>query len=109
MDIIAENKVRETKEYRRLEEEITAFKRIAWGLVELFKALESQRQEVSYLAALSDRYRLPVAELTGESYLQHMAEVRYQGDRERAARSLLRDYRVGHLGNLPLEWPVHNN
>ncbi|MEL7249909.1 MAG: hypothetical protein AAFY76_26505 [Cyanobacteria bacterium J06649_11] len=33
MDIIAENKVRETKEYRRLEEEITAFKRIAWGLV----------------------------------------------------------------------------
>ncbi|MGD1943962.1 MAG: ribosome biogenesis GTPase YlqF [Leptolyngbyaceae cyanobacterium] len=83
--------------------------RIAWGLVELFKALESQRQEVSYLAALSDRYRLPVAELTGESYLQHMAEVRYQGDRERAARSLLRDYRVGHLGHLPLEWPVHNN
>ncbi|MEM9947232.1 MAG: ribosome biogenesis GTPase YlqF [Cyanobacteria bacterium P01_D01_bin.36] len=82
--------------------------RIAADFVELFKALDSRSQAVSYLAALSDRYSLPVAELTGESYLQHMAAVRYQGDRERAARSLLRDYRVGHLGNLPLEWPAHN-
>ena len=80
--------------------------RIAADCVELFKALDSRSQAVPYLAALSDRYSLPVAELTGESYLQHMAAVRYQGDRERAARSLLRDYRVGHLGHLPLEWPA---
>lgn len=80
--------------------------RIAADFVELFKALDSRSQAVSYLAALSDRYSLPVAQLTGESYLQQMAAVRYQGDRERAARSLLRDYRVGHLGHLPLEWPA---
>ena len=80
--------------------------RIAADFVELFKALDSRSQAVPYLAALSDRYSLPVAQLTGESYLQQMAAVRYQGDRERAARSLLRDYRVGHLGHLPLEWPA---
>jgi ribosome biogenesis GTPase A len=79
--------------------------RIAAGLVELFKSLEAQALNTAYLAALRDRYGLPVDHQTGETYLQHLAEIRYQGDQERAARSLLRDFRVGHLGYLPLEWP----
>jgi ribosome biogenesis GTPase A len=78
---------------------------IAADLVELFKSLEGNNAEVSYVKALSDRYHLAIDDQTGETYLQQLAEIRYQGDRERTARSLLNDYRVGHLGNLPLEWP----
>ncbi|MDB9526889.1 ribosome biogenesis GTPase YlqF [Oscillatoria sp. CS-180] len=79
--------------------------RIAASLVDLFKSLENQATDAAYIEALHDRYGIALADQTGESYLQQMAEIRYQGDRERAARSLLHDYRVGHLGNLPLEWP----
>lgn len=78
--------------------------RIAAGLVELFQSLETMG-EVPYVSALSDRYGLPITNQTGESYLQQLAQERYQEDIERAARTLLNDYRVGHLGNLPLEWP----
>lgn len=79
--------------------------RIASGLVELFKALARQTEEATYLATLNQRYDLSAHDLTGESYLQELARNRYQGDIERAARTLLHDYRVGHLGVLPLEWP----
>ncbi|MEM9816944.1 MAG: ribosome biogenesis GTPase YlqF [Cyanobacteria bacterium P01_D01_bin.6] len=79
--------------------------RIASSFVELFKALDGQTGDASYLAALDQRYRLSAHNFTGESYLQHLATNRYQGDLERAARTLLRDYRVGNFGPLPLEWP----
>ncbi|MEM7770049.1 MAG: ribosome biogenesis GTPase YlqF [Cyanobacteria bacterium P01_A01_bin.37] len=79
---------------------------IASNLVELFKALDGQTEAAPYLAALEQRYDLPIRNFTGASYLEHVANNRYQGDLERAARTLLRDYRVGHLGTLPLEWPV---
>ncbi|MEM9766301.1 MAG: ribosome biogenesis GTPase YlqF [Cyanobacteria bacterium P01_D01_bin.71] len=79
--------------------------RIASDLVELFKSVDHQITDSAYLTALEQRYNLPVNELTGESFLQKLAEMRYQGDRERTARSLLRDYRVGNFGPLPLEWP----
>jgi ribosome biogenesis GTPase A len=80
--------------------------RIAVGLIELFKSLEEKNNaEIAYTAALGDRYSLPIGTQTGETYLQELAGDRYQGDVERAARSLLNDYRVGHLGDLPLEWP----
>ncbi|HEY9889408.1 MAG TPA: hypothetical protein V6D02_13470, partial [Candidatus Obscuribacterales bacterium] len=79
--------------------------RIAVGLVELLREFEGKDAATSYIQVLGDRYDLPLGEQTGESYLQKMAEVRYQGDIERAARSLIHDYRVGHLGSLSLEWP----
>ncbi len=79
--------------------------RIAASLVDLFAALDGSDPEFSYRGVLSDRYHLPLTHQTGETYLQEVAEERYQGDRERAARTLLNDYRIGHLGPLPLEWP----
>jgi ribosome biogenesis GTPase A len=79
--------------------------RIAADLVEIFKSLEGRDPDTSYLDAIGDRYGVPVNDQSGEAYLQQLAEARYQGDRERTARTLLRDYRVGHLGSLPLEWP----
>lgn len=79
--------------------------RIAAGLVELLASFDQQYPEGHYLSALQERYDLPLGDRTGESYLQILANHRYQGDRERAARTLLRDYRVGYFGNLLLEWP----
>ena len=80
--------------------------RIAVGLIDLFKSFEATSGiDISYLKTLSDRYNLPINDQTGETYLQELASDRYQGDQERAARTLLNDYRVGHLGDLPLEWP----
>ncbi|NER84752.1 MAG: ribosome biogenesis GTPase YlqF, partial [Leptolyngbya sp. SIO1D8] len=79
--------------------------RVAAGLVEIFQSFETITSDTAYLAALVGRYGVDAKEQTGEAYLQQVAEVRYQGDRERAARTLLRDYRVGNLGQLPLEWP----
>jgi ribosome biogenesis GTPase A len=42
---------------------------------------------------------------TGETYLQVLAEHRYKGDVERAARQMITDFRKGFLGNIPLELP----
>ncbi|PIB11646.1 GTPase [Limnothrix sp. PR1529] len=55
--------------------------------------------------ALEKRYGLAPGLLNGEDYVPALAEFRYQGDRERAARTLLQDFRKGALGNLPLELP----
>ncbi|MEM0980704.1 MAG: ribosome biogenesis GTPase YlqF [Cyanobacteria bacterium P01_H01_bin.58] len=79
--------------------------RIAASLVDLFKSLAVDQPQMTYVTSLEERYGVPVAEQAGESYLQAVANTRYQGDIERAARTLLHDYRVGYLGALPLEWP----
>jgi ribosome biogenesis GTPase A len=79
--------------------------RIAAGLVDLFASFAKEHTDTHYLLALRERYDLPLNAQTGETYLQALADHRYQGDIERTARSLLRDYRVGYLGKLPLEWP----
>jgi ribosome biogenesis GTPase A len=79
--------------------------RIAASLVDLFKALDGSDPQHSYRGILSDRYGIPLAAQTGETFLQELGDQRYQGDRERAARTLLNDYRIGNMGSLPLEWP----
>ncbi|MGD1860551.1 MAG: ribosome biogenesis GTPase YlqF [Leptolyngbyaceae cyanobacterium] len=83
--------------------------RIASSLIELFRVMEDQIEDSPYLFSLEHRYHLSVKNLTGDSYLQVLAEIRYQGDLERTARSILHDYRVGHLGPLTLEWPMTAN
>lgn len=80
--------------------------RIAVALIECFKFFAAEQSHMAYVTSLQERYGLPVAEQTGESYLQQIAITRHQGDAERAARTLLQDYRIGHLGTLPLEWPA---
>ncbi|MEO1296574.1 MAG: ribosome biogenesis GTPase YlqF [Cyanobacteria bacterium J06636_16] len=79
--------------------------RIAAGFIDLCKACEVIAPAMPYVTALADRYGITVEDESGELYLQRVAAARYQGDQERAARSLLRDYRIGNLGTLPLEWP----
>ncbi|TAD78239.1 MAG: ribosome biogenesis GTPase YlqF [Oscillatoriales cyanobacterium] len=54
---------------------------------------------------LDHRYGLAPGLLNGEDYVPALADFRYKGDRERAARTLLQDFRKGLLGTLPLELP----
>lgn len=72
--------------------------RVAASMVDLLKELQQG-------AALADRYSVDPSDLTGESYVQRVAEQRYTGDVERAANSLLNDFRIGKLGPIALELP----
>lgn len=72
--------------------------RVAAGMVDLFQHLQIQDK-------LTDRYSLAIASETGESYLQALADQRFQGDLERTARQLLNDFRKGLLGAIALEIP----
>ncbi|MFM2431253.1 MAG: hypothetical protein RLZZ511_2466 [Cyanobacteriota bacterium] len=76
--------------------------RVAAAMVELLKDLDQGN-------ALTDRYKLPPTDLTGESYIQQLAQHRYTGDIDRAANSLLNDFRIGKLGPIALEHPPSSN
>ena len=54
---------------------------------------------------LENRYHL-ATDRTGADYLHQLAELRFQNDVERAARSLLDDFRQGRLGKISLELPL---
>jgi ribosome biogenesis GTPase A len=72
--------------------------RVAAAMVDLLKDLQ-------HGAGLADRYGLDPAALTGESYVQILAQQRYTGDHDRAANTLLNDFRIGKLGPIGLELP----
>lgn len=55
--------------------------------------------------ALQARYHLDPATMTGEAYIHELADKSYKGDKERVARQLLRDFRTGVMGRIPLELP----
>ena len=57
-------------------------------------------------STLKKRYHLDPMTTTGESYIHELAEKSYKGDKERVARQLLRDFRTGAMGAIPLELPV---
>lgn len=72
--------------------------RVAAALVDLL-------HDRQLAAILNKRYAVPLADLTGESYLHTLAAQNFKRDVERAARHLLNDFRVGQLGAIALEAP----
>jgi ribosome biogenesis GTPase A len=64
-----------------------------------------QQARAALLTALRSRHPLDPAPLGGERYVFALGEKVFQGDAERAARSLLHDFRRGTLGAIALEWP----
>lgn len=62
-------------------------------------------QQLNLAPKLTERYQLEVAEMNGETYLQQLAQHRYQDNTERAACQLLNDFRKGLLGTISLEVP----
>ncbi|MEL6471870.1 MAG: ribosome biogenesis GTPase YlqF [Cyanobacteria bacterium J06623_4] len=81
--------------------------RVAAAFVDLLRQLDSEEGTDMYrrLAILRDRYGIDPAESTGETYLVQLADQLYQGDKERAARKLLTEFRKGVLGSMSLELP----
>lgn len=79
--------------------------RVAAAFVDLLKQLQTSPAAEDAFQALQSRYGLDPDPLTGESYIAALAEQRYQGDKERAARQVLNDFRKGNLGAIALELP----
>ncbi|MFB2970086.1 ribosome biogenesis GTPase YlqF [Aerosakkonema sp. BLCC-F183] len=78
---------------------------VATELVDLIGYLEDTAGNLLPKSILRSRYGLDATNVTGEDYLLTLANERYQGDAERAARQLLNDFRKGNLGAIPLELP----
>ncbi|OUL34164.1 ribosome biogenesis GTPase YlqF [Nostoc sp. T09] len=78
---------------------------VASELVNILNYLHDVATNLLPQKPLEARYELDSSPHTGEAYLQALAEHRYTGDVERAARHLLTDYRKGLLGEIPLEVP----
>jgi ribosome biogenesis GTPase A len=72
--------------------------RVAAAMVDLLK-------ELTLGNVLVDRYRLDPTDVTGESYIQLLAQHRYTGDVDRTANTLLNDFRIGKLGAISLDLP----
>ncbi|MBH8566365.1 ribosome biogenesis GTPase YlqF [Nostoc sp. CENA67] len=80
---------------------------VASAFVDLVNELQATAPDLLPQLPLQTRYELDSTNYTGESYLHALAEHRYKGDVERAARQLLTDFRKGLLGTIPLELPVN--
>lgn len=79
--------------------------RIAAAFVDLLKPLAPAFTSMEVLEAFTQRYGIGPSDLTGESYIEALAEHKYQGDLERSARQILNDFRKGILGPISLELP----
>jgi ribosome biogenesis GTPase A len=71
---------------------------VAAELVDLLKGLNQG-------APLADRYGVGEMGVTGESYVKLLADERFQGNVDRAVKTLLNDFRIGKLGPIALELP----
>ncbi|BBD58609.1 ribosome biogenesis GTP-binding protein YlqF [Nostoc sp. HK-01] len=78
---------------------------VASALVDFLNEIHITANHLLPESPLQLRYGLDSTPYTGESYLEALAEHRYNGDVERAARQLFTDYRKGLLGTIPLELP----
>ncbi|HIK44286.1 MAG TPA: ribosome biogenesis GTPase YlqF [Leptolyngbyaceae cyanobacterium M65_K2018_010] len=78
--------------------------RTAAAFLDLLKALQPYTQD-PYAPTFQDRYGLNLNDYTGEEFVAHLAEQKFQDDRERTAQRILNDFRTGLLGPWGLEWP----
>jgi ribosome biogenesis GTPase A len=78
---------------------------VAAALIDMIGYFAATASELFPKEVLRSRYDFDPEELAGGVYLHALAEHRYQGDVERAARHLMTDFRKGLLGSIPLELP----
>jgi ribosome biogenesis GTPase A len=71
---------------------------VAAGFVDLLVKLGSEE-------VLKTRYNLDPLDMTGEEFIDKIAQIRHKGDKEKVARKLLQDFRTGILGTISLEYP----
>ncbi|AFZ22652.1 ribosome biogenesis GTP-binding protein YlqF [Cylindrospermum stagnale PCC 7417] len=78
---------------------------VAAALVDLLNEIQYAEPDLLPKLPLKSRYELDSTPYTGDEYLQALAEHRYKGDIERAARQMVTDFRKGLLGEIPLDLP----
>jgi ribosome biogenesis GTPase A len=71
---------------------------VAAAFVDLLVSLNSE-------SILQSRYGLDPLDMTGEAFIEQLAQNQYNSDKERVARLLLHDFRVSNLGTIALEYP----
>ncbi len=79
--------------------------RVAAALIDRIHQLQQEIPKLVAQDLFLSRYKVDSHDLTGESYLEAVAEEKYRGDRERTATQILNDFRKGNLGAIPLELP----
>lgn len=79
--------------------------RVTATLVDLLKQLQAEVPGNLPDRPLQTRYNLDPTDYSGETYLEMLSNLRYQGDIERTARHILNDFRKGLLGTIGLELP----
>jgi ribosome biogenesis GTPase A len=79
--------------------------RVASALIDRLKFLQAEAPDLAFEAPLRSRYDLDPATITGESFIEILAEQKYQGNKERSSVQILNDFRKGILGALALELP----
>jgi ribosome biogenesis GTPase A len=72
--------------------------RVTAAMVELIR-------ELGYGQNLQAQYDIDPQVMSGEDYIQAVADKQYLGDMERSAHNLLNNFRTGLLGTIPLEMP----
>ncbi len=72
---------------------------------EIAAAFVDLLRELQYEGLLESRYGLNTLDMTGEDFIEKLANLKYQEDKERAAMQLLNDFRKGIIGAIPLELP----
>jgi ribosome biogenesis GTPase A len=78
---------------------------VAAALVDILNEQQETASDLIPKHPLLSRYDLDSIIYTGDAYLQALAEHRYTGDVERAARQLITDFRKGLLGTISLDLP----
>jgi ribosome biogenesis GTPase A len=73
--------------------------RIAAHLIDLLKDLREEK-------VLTDRYGINATEVTGETLIETLANIKNHGDKEQSANLILNDFRIGKLGAIALERPI---
>jgi ribosome biogenesis GTPase A len=79
--------------------------RVASALIDRLKFLQAEAPDLAFEAPLRSRYDLDPATISGESFIEILAEQKYQGNKERSSVQILNDFRKGILGALALELP----
>jgi len=78
---------------------------VAAALLETLWLVSARAPPFARLKTLHERYGLSVEGVSGEEYLRLLAEKRFTGDVQRAAATVLKEFRSGTLGRMCLELP----
>lgn len=79
---------------------------VAAALVERLRSVSEAQPSFARLDTLKARWGVPVDQMGGEQYLEALAEKRFTGDVQRAAVTILKDFRSGLMGPVCLELPL---